>query len=211
MRKAAAILLFAISLLWFGCAKGSPEPIWDVSTEPDTEPVDAPWDVTDAWDVTGEEPAFDVPADTDLDGTTDADAPIDIHIDPDVDPDLPEECISGTTSTGGTCNVIDKCGCSVGWCTWDIDTTACTIFETCTTITAGTGTHGSSCDPSVLGDCAPGLDCLSTDGGVTGTCYQWCRTDVDCPTGHSCTVPVEFTLPDPCTVPVSSPYDACSI
>jgi hypothetical protein len=196
-------VLVAAALLC-GCATGTNDNYWyDVSTDPSTETADAlDTTVPDTVPDTSLDTGFDTPPDTELDP----------DVDPDPDPEPDPGCVSGTAGSGGTCNLIDRCGCTTGWCGWYIDTTTCAIYETCITATAGTIPHGMSCDPSSTTPvCAPGADCLSSDGGVTGTCQQWCRTDLDCPTGYTCTIPVIVGLSPPCSSETPMPYDACSI
>jgi len=84
------------------------------------------------------------------------------------------------------------------------------MFEYCITATAGTATHGMACDPTSVSACEPGSACLSSDG-VTGVCYRWCRTDLDCPTGKSCSTGVSFTATTPCSGTLLPPYDVCTL
>ena len=199
-----------IGLAVLGCATGTDEP-WDGFIDtgiPDTVP-----DVFDTFPDTGPDTGFDTFPDTPVDTFFDPDVDPDRDPDPDPDPDPEPEapCISGTGSSGGTCNIIDRCGCtSPQWCYWEFDDVACTIIESCISITAGTLPHGSACNPaSTTAQCVPGADCLSTDG-VTGTCQAWCESDLDCPSGYTCSVPVNVSLGSPCG-DLPMPYDACSI
>jgi hypothetical protein len=202
-RGIPAIMAFAAA----ACATGAQEP-WGYDTGVDTIPDTSGETVWDVPDTMIEDTGSDGVLDPVLDSTEDT--PVDPDVDPDPDPDPDAGCVSGTTTYGGTCNIIDRCGCTTGWCYWDVNPTYCEVFETCVTTTAGTATHGMTCDPTLVNACAPGLACLSSDG-VTGTCQQWCRTDLDCPTGKTCTVPISFTLPAPCSSTATAPYDCCSL
>jgi hypothetical protein len=213
MRALALCLLVTCATALAACATGTPDPWADTGTT-DTGGGDTNFDVPDTGVPDTLVPDTGVP-DTGWDtGAPDSTLDPDADPDPDPDPEPEAPCVSGTASSGGICNIIDECGCGSGWCTWNYDSTTCLPYEDCYTVTAGTVTHGGSCDPTGASgvECAPNAGCLSSDGGVTGTCQQWCETDLDCPSSYTCTIPVVVDLSSlGCPSEVDMPYDACSI
>ncbi len=171
------------------------DPTTEVWTDPWVDPTEDPWTdpigdvVTDPW--------TDPVADAWTDPWTDTGA-----------------CEPWTVPAGGTCSIVDQCGCPGGsWCYWTINETLCAIAEMCISDPMpGTVGIGQPCDYSSI-VCAPGLECL--DDGTGASCYQWCRSDLDCDmAGSSCSLSVGgFPGPagTPCeTMDITFPYNICS-
>ena len=130
-------------------------------------------------------------------------------------------CQSGTT--GGSCNVVDQCGCPGSEiCNISSTTATCDWQERCQAWAHGQLDVGDECvlgagDPETgEGCCRTGTLCWSDDplGGV-GSCHEWCRDDGDCSVpGALCQVDVggSFGFQPYCPdVQVIAPYRVCTL
>lgn len=78
------------------------------------------------------------------------------------------------------CNPIDGNGCTAprNSCQYEID---CKVFY-CTE--PGTHQIGEDCNDG--NGCVVGSECISTDGGTTFLCYEFCNNSHQCPGGKTC-------------------------
>lgn len=159
--------------------------------------------------------AVDTVADTAMDTAMDtaADTVIDTAADTAADtaPDS-SGCVSSTAAAGGTCSVLDLCGCDPGQiCMMQGVSDDCELYEKCLLGTPGSLPEGAEC--TTLADCIPGTICVTYSGEETGHCYKWCESGADCAEGSDCSVTLTLTPGSgPCAgTPIDTPLNVCSL
>jgi hypothetical protein len=158
---------------------------------------------------------------------TDADVYLDPGREPDVPPDSPPDTVDSPSEpdvgppdlidveppcdsiTGGTCSLLEQCGCTPGFaCDLGVDPATCTIVETCV---AGSGLTDVEEACTGAGQCRPGTICLTRLIEETSYCFEWCGDDPDCSVpGRECAITVSTGLPPPCTGTAELPYRVCT-
>ncbi len=179
----------------------------------DLDHRDALWDVDDirVEDSVSDSSISDIFTDTIAADPTDSVDTIfdDITLDGDA-------CIPVTAAIGGSCNIVENCGCAPGsWCSHYSDLSDCSIVEYCRASLPGILSVESDCDTnSPESECTPGTVCM-TDGpgspGDPGHCYEYCLSDDDCSiVGRTCSIELDLSLPPPCGS-VAAPFHLCAI
>ncbi len=176
--------LLVVSLLLAGChSSGIRFTDADVHLDPGHEP-----------DVTTDPPPPDP-----VDPPSEPDAgPPDVHEEPPCD-----------SITGGTCNLVEQCGCYAGFtCSLAVDGDTCVLVEHCT---PGLGYVDVEEECTEPGQCRRGTICLTRLIEERSYCFEWCGDDSDCSVpGRTCAITVSTELPPPCTGTAELPYRVCT-
>lgn len=154
--------------------------------------------------------------DTSLDTTPDSTPDVTTDTTPDVTTDTEPDstgCVSTTAAAGGTCSVLDLCGCDpTQVCMLNGVSDACQLYETCIATAAGSVAVGAECNLAT--DCVPGSICVRYSGEDAGHCYQWCQDSSDCTEpGAECNVSLTLTPSSGACAgtPITTPLNACSL
>ena len=190
------LLMAAAPALLVGCDDGGGNGDASTDTMTDTT-LDTSLDTTpDTTPDTTLDTAADVPPDTAIDTAPDSTG-----------------CVSPTAAAGGTCSVVELCGCEgTEVCMLQGVSADCQLYETCMAVTPGTVAVGAECTYAT--DCIPGSICVRYSGEEMGHCYQWCRDSSDCiQPGAECNVSLTLTpsAGDCADTPINTPINACSL